>query len=216
MKKHLFLILLMGLSFSAFAQTIATTSTGKKVILYENGTWQYADSMSENKEKSAANQAPLSGEPLINTTVEATSSKIDVFSEVSPRLKRFFGEEKSKINCSAQWQNNKGDVLLKFEFLVPVGDGNRYFGYSLEGRTIQLHHADGSATTLTMNKAIAQKFIEKWNVSYFEAACLLNKEQITQLLRQPITKITVDWKKRTEEYEVENKKALQKGLLEVI
>jgi hypothetical protein len=44
MKKLLLLLLTLTLSASAFAQTIATTTDGKEVLLKEDGTYQYLES----------------------------------------------------------------------------------------------------------------------------------------------------------------------------
>lgn len=53
--KHKFLILIFLLGFSqVFSQENATTSKGRKVILFNNKTWEYADSASDNDTASVA------------------------------------------------------------------------------------------------------------------------------------------------------------------
>ncbi|MBI9065379.1 MAG: hypothetical protein JEZ14_25570, partial [Marinilabiliaceae bacterium] len=119
-------------------------------------------------------------------------------------------------NCTAEWHNDMGKVSLKLVFLVPIGDANRYFGYTLQDCLITLHYTNNEHSTFTISQDVTQKFIEKWNVSYYEGAFILNEEQINKLVNHPNVKMTVNWKKRTEEYEIKNSTILKKGLMEVL
>ena len=216
MKYTLILTLFLGLSISSMAQTKAITQTGKTVLLFDDGTWKYEHAEQNISSVATEENTDIVHAPLVNDTIIATSSKLDIFSEVSPRLKKFFGAEKSKINCTAEWHNDMGKVSLKLVFLVPIGDANRYFGHTLQDCLITLHYTNNEHSTFTISKDITQKFIEKWNVSYYEGAFSLDEEQINKLLKHPNVKMTVNWKKRTEEYEIKNSTILKKGLIEVL
>ncbi|MBI9065592.1 MAG: hypothetical protein JEZ14_26650, partial [Marinilabiliaceae bacterium] len=122
MKYTLILTLFLGLSISSMAQTKAITQTGKTVLLFDDGTWKYEHAEQTISGVATEGKTDITHAPLVNDTIIATSSKLDIFSEVSPRLKKFFGAEKSKINCTAEWHNDMGKVSLKLVFLVPIGD----------------------------------------------------------------------------------------------
>jgi len=47
--RYMFFIIFATCFFHANAQILATTSTGKKVFLYQDGTWKYADGGQEEK-----------------------------------------------------------------------------------------------------------------------------------------------------------------------
>jgi len=60
MKKILFTILFLTFSgFSLFAQTKATTKQGKKVILYDDGTWKYEVTKVEKAESKEYIEIPF-------------------------------------------------------------------------------------------------------------------------------------------------------------
>lgn len=61
MKKALLLLVLAASAVFAQAQTIAYTQDGKRVILFANGTWFYADSIYGNNNNSFYNNANTQG-----------------------------------------------------------------------------------------------------------------------------------------------------------
>ena len=211
MKFLLYLAAFVCLPTITFAQIKAITETGQSVVLFENGTWQY-----EKSDTPTTVSTPLTPKKRINDTIMATSGNVQLFNDVSKRLAHFFGEEKSKIKCTTQCTNNKGKVSLSFEFLVPVGDANRYFGNSLQERTITLQLGDGKMITTTISENSTQKFIDKWNISYYKGSCVLSSDHIESLLHQPVIRMTVNWKKRVEEYQISTSDVLQKVLTEVL
>lgn len=213
MKYLLILSLFFGLTISLNAQIKAITQTGKTVVLYDDGTWKY-ESGPTAKSNTLITE-PASTAVTINEEIVASSGSIQIFDDVSKKLARFFGEEKGKIKCLAKCTNNKGKVSLSFELLVPVGDANRYFGYSLQDRNITIQLEDGTSITTIISENATQKFIDKYNVSYFEGTCILTKEQSLQLLKTPAVQMSIDWKKTEETYQLTNRSVMRELMSEV-
>ncbi|WP_430809412.1 MULTISPECIES: hypothetical protein [unclassified Carboxylicivirga] len=204
------------------AQTVkAITQYGKTVILYENGTWKYekdtgtpAVSAPTTETKPATESKPRAS-LSISSDKEASSEKMELCNAVSKRLARFFGEEKGRVRCMAAVTNNKGEISINFEFMMPIGDANRYFGYTAMDRPITLSLADGRSVSGTFTNT-EEKFIDKWNVSYYKTQLLLSKDDIVHLMESKAMRMTIDWKKLEEEYQIEDTRAIQQMLLEVL
>lgn len=214
MKLIITTLLLCFLTLSLSAQIKAITQHGKTVILHENGTWEYENDKQENtpNHSSVSKITALN----INDSIITTSSKEEIFNSVSKKLSRFFGKEKGKIKCIASCTNNKGEISMNLEFMASIGDANRYFGYSIEGRNITFHLDDGQNITSTLTDNIEQKFIEKWNISFYKGSCVLTKENIIELLNHKVTTITFDWKKTKEQYTVDTPNTIQNIIKQVL
>ena len=225
MKHLLFFIAALLMSTAASAQTVkAITQHGETVVLFENGTWKYEkdlDKVNVTTPTSAPSAvapvtAPAIGNVGIDDSKEATSEKKELFNAVSKKLSRFFGDEKGRVRCSAAATNTKGEISLDFEFMMPIGDANRYFGVTVLGRTVSFQLSDGSVISKTFTTNIEEKFIDKWNVSYYKAGITLNKDDVSKLLRNNALRMTIDWKKVEEEYIFDNVTGLQIMLAEVL
>lgn len=228
MKYILTLFAIVALATNSNAQTIkAITQHGETVVLYENGTWAYEKDINTSTPP-ASSEAGVSiatpaavalpaAKPIdIDTNKEITTEKIELYNAVSKKLSRFFGEEKGRVRCSATATNSKGKISLNFEFMMQLGDANRYFGYTTKDRTMTLELADGSKVTTTFTENLEEKFIEKWNVSYYKASVVLNKEDIVKLLQNNTMRMTVDWKKLEEEYQIDKMDGIKTMLSEVM
>jgi len=219
MKHTLIFIVLIALNVSASAQHLkAITQHGQTVILFDNGTWQYED---DTKAKASGESIGIttnkaSGHIGIDTSKVHTSEKVELFNAVSKKLARFFGEEKGRVRCSATASNNKGEINLNFEFMMPLGDANRYFGYSALDRNVSFMLSDGTTLNQVFSKNTEEKFISKWNVSYYKASMVLSKADIMKILQNNTMRMKVDWKKVEEEYLFDNITALQAMLAEVL
>lgn len=222
--KHLFiLIVLLSATVSISAQTVkAITQYGETVVLFENGTWKYEKDLQTNASTAnamvpaAVASAITTSSITIDNTKEVTSEKIELFNAVSKKLARFFGEEKGKIRCSVSATNNKGEVMINFEFMMPLGDANRYFGYTAADRPLQFTLTDGTVLKNTFTQNIEEKFIEKWNVSYYKASIVLSDEEVNQLIKSNAIRLQVNWKKTDEEYNIDQTEAIRNILSEVI
>jgi len=222
MKQIILALVLLTIAGIANSQTVkAITQHGETVVLYENGTWKYEKDINTNANTPTV-VAPVTRPAVSDNKIDidaskvASSEKTEIFNAVSKKLSRFFGEEKGRVRCSAVASNNKGDITLNFEFMMPLGDANRYFGYSAQDRSIVFQLADGSTVTSTFTTNTEEKFIEKWNVSYYKAGVVLSHDEVIKLIKNNTLKITVDWKKVEEEYNVDNFEAIKVMLAEVL
>ncbi|MCU4156808.1 DUF3157 family protein [Carboxylicivirga sp. A043] len=228
MRYTIILFALLAIAINTNAQTVkAITQHGETVVLFENGTWKYEKDIQQttppttNGAVAAAAPVATTATPEIahsgiNATKEATSEKTEIYNAVSKKLSRFFGEEKGRVRCSATASNNKGTISLNFEFMMQLGDANRYFGYSAKDRTMTLELSDGTSITGTFTEGIEEKFIEKWNVSYYKAGIILSEQDVVKLLQNNTIRMTIDWKKLEEEYQIDNIEGIKQLLIEVI
>lgn len=214
-------IALITITISSKAQTVkAITQHGETVVLYDNGTWKYEKDITTEQSSTVEQAQPTKnitkGALVIDNTKEATSEKIELFNAVSKKLSRFFGEDKGRVRCNATASNNKGEVSLNLEFMMQVGDANRYFGFTAQDRTATIELTDGSKLTYTFNKNIEEKFIEKWSVSFYKVSFDIPEEDIQKLMNNKASRMTVSWKKIDEEYIFDNNSALQVVIADVI
>lgn len=209
MLRTLFLIVFI-LSFTklTYGQVRATTESGNKVLLFDNGTWKYEEKFVNTSEISA-----LPAEAI--TTIEVDSSKIfatdprDLFYLPSPRLVRFFGEAGGHIRCKLSCSNSLGVVKVHFIWEIPVSDGYRYFGSFKEGSNVTLEMEDGQKVELVMGDENNLRRLDNKNYSVISNASQpLTKTQIAALCSQPFRKMEVGWKKNSEEYDIEQSRFL--------
>lgn len=225
------ILLTLGILFCSqllFAQVRATTESGNKVILFDNGTWKYEEKKIDTPAQEAK-PADKSTAVVVAATVPSakvvevdTSREIQtdfgvVYNATSKRLDRFFGEENSKTRCKASCSNQKGDVKVHFLWEFPVGDGNRYYGYLKEGSLITLHFANGQKLELYSADGASWKTQEKYNFSALKGFTQnLNPDQIQILSTQALEKIEVEWKKDAEIYEVDDTNFFIQSLAKVL
>lgn len=219
MLRLLTLVVLLAFTQISFAQIGATTESGNKVLLFENGTWQYAEkTMAKNvRETQVAAMPAMASFVEIDSTREITSDYQELFYVPSPILSRFFGEIKGRIRCKMSCSNNRGAVQLNYMWEMPVGDGVRYFGYLKAGSKVRLHLQDGQKVELVVAENSTIKATEKYNMTAMSGSTLaLTKDQIVALTAQPFRKMEVDWKKKSEVYEVELSRYLMDTLPTVL
>lgn len=145
-------ILLLLFSFlsclTAAGQTEeATTNSGKKVILYPDGRWKYADEVAGKSTEPAKEKKPV----VQTTTVVATDcdGRLETTEDTRSGLRitktknRLFAEENAggdQIGIAMQ-KNSKGIITL---YLYPVGAGT-CIG---EGNKVNIEFTDGSKAEL--------------------------------------------------------------------
>jgi len=189
----------------SFAQIRATTESGNKVLLFDNGTWQYEEQLINAAEKST-----LTAKAVAVATLDVDSSKTfatdpeDLFFLPSPRLVRYFGESGGHIRCKLSCSNNLGIVKVHFMWEFPVSDGYRYFGSFKEGSKVTFTMDDGQKVELVMGDESSLRRLDNKNYSVISNASQpLTKTQIAALCAQPFRKMEVGWKKNPEEYDIE-------------
>ncbi len=204
------LILLAILALSpilSFSQTDAKTSDGKQVILYDDGTWEYKKEVKKIVNVDSKN---FSEAKSIKGNLE------EIYFATSERLDRFFGEPKNRIRGKAQCIIEKGQPKVEFTWEVYLGDGNRYFGYLKEGTPVNLKLKQNNNIQLSLTENVQTDVREKYNATIFRGTANISKEQLAILLQFPVETISVDWKKKSEEYTLEKPEFFRKELTELL
>lgn len=185
----------------SFAQIRATTESGNKVLLFDNGTWKYEETI-ENSSLSAEVVAVAAIN--IDSTREITKEPKNLFYLPSPRLVRYFGESGGNIRCKLGCSNNLGVVKLHFSWEFPVSDGHRYFGWFKEGTKVIFIMDNGQKVDLIMGSESSFKAYEKNNYSMISNTSQpLTNMQLSVLSAQTLDKMEVEWKKKPEEYYID-------------
>ena len=150
-----FLLIVFILTFTNFsyAQVRATTESGNRVLLFDNGTWKY-----DEHPVQAATDTALTTEAGAVVVVEVDTTKIvetesnEFFYLPSPRLVRYFGESGGKIRCRLSFSNNLGLVKIHFLWEFPIKDCERYFGWFKEGSKVIFTMYDNQTVEVVMSK----------------------------------------------------------------
>jgi hypothetical protein len=209
------IIVLLFFTQLCFAQVRATTESGNRVLLFEDGTWKYEEkTVAPVAKETVAAVVPV-GLPTvaIDSTKEFETETTELFYLPSPRLVKYFGEERGQIRCKISCSNNNGEIRIHYKWEVPVGDGIRYFGYLKAGTKLTVHMQDGQKIELLVGEDSNIKTMERYNFTAIHGATkALTNEQLVALTSQPFRKIEVDWKKKPEDYEIELSKYFMETL----
>ncbi len=182
-------------TMTIFAQTEATTKDGKEVTLYDDGTWEFKKEISETVKVESTS---------ISENMNAESEIKEIYFCESERLDRFFSSPKNKIRGKAKCIIKNGKPQIEFSWETYLGDGNRYFGYLKSGTMVTLKLKGDNNIQLTLTKDLLTEAREKYNVTIFKGTADVTNEQVALLVKYPIETVTVDWKKKPEEYKVDN------------
>ncbi len=207
-------VLLLAITERNFAQVRATTESGNKVLLFDNGTWKYEENATVQAETTAAvaEVAAVAAIAIDTTRIFATVPE-QLFYLPSPRLVKYFGESGGKIRCKMNCSNSLGIVKVHFMWEFPVIDPERYFGWFGEGTLVTFTMEGGQTVEIVMGDEATSKKIDKRNYSMISNASLpLTQTQISALLARPLRKMSVGWKKSAEDYEVEEVNLLMEAL----
>lgn len=212
--KKIFLICLMSFCLSNYinAQQTALTSDGKVVILYENGTWTFADiklpanedsttqkSIDQLNQVSALNAVEVDNSPIVLKTAEV--EKTSFIEGPSPKLEKYF-KEKNIVRCDLTLISKDGKASLKTDWKIMNGEAFSYFGFIKEGCKLSLELIGGKTVDLVYTKEFEPKEFLKYGFSIYSAELDLNEEQIKLLKNGIILKASMNWSKRMEEYKV--------------
>ena len=204
------LFFLVTLVNFAVAQVRATTESGNKVLLFDNGTWKYDEQKVNTADKSAGAVAVVGVAAIAIDSSKVTAAKPkDLFYLPSPRLVRYFGEADGNIRCKLGCFNKLGVIQIQFIWEIPVSDGYRYFGWFKEGSKVTFTMEDGEQVEVIMGDENDKKVYEKSNYSMISNVSQpLSQEQIASFISKPLDKMEVDWKKKPEEYHLESPRFL--------
>lgn len=200
-------ILAFGISLASNAQETALTSKGKVVILYDNGTWKYADVKVANETAiQSTNQKVLTSISNTNEAinlVDAEPEKSTFIEGPSAKLKKYF-KEKNIVRCDFAISSKDGKAFLKTNWKIMTGEAYSYFGFIKKGNTIRLELLGGETVDLTYTEEFEPKEFERYGFSTYSAELEISKEQLKKLRNRIVMKAHMTWSKRTEEYQVAN------------
>ncbi len=193
MIRRIYFIFIFIVSFSiqhTYAQIEAVTTNGKKVILFEDGSWEYL------RKTEILNSNDVEIDTLLSKRGELT----ELYYMVSPRLDRYFSGSQSMIRGKVECSFIKGEGRLFFQWEVNLSDAYRYFGNLRKGVELTLNIKGTDDLHLNLNQDLATDIMEKYNYSVLKGACILSQQQLNVLLKNQVVSIDVAWKKKNEKY----------------
>ncbi len=202
--------LAFGFSLLANAQETALTSKGKVVILYENGTWKYAD-VSVSGEKPAQQTENIVQTEIQETIIskehivlkEAEVEKITFIEGPSAKLQKYF-KDKNIVRCDFTLSSKEGKATLATEWKVMNGEAFSYFGFIKKEAKLSLELLGGQTVDLVYTNEFEPKEFTQYGFSTYSAQLDLTEDQIKLLQNKIVMKATMNWSRRAEEYQVVN------------
>ena len=221
-----FCFLVFGIAQIVHSQQTALTADGKVVILYDNGTWSYADvKVSANKTSDTEVKTINEQVVVINPKVEIDNSPITLkdgevaktaFIEgPSKKLAKYF-KQKNIVRCDFVLTSKDGKAILKTDWRIMNGEAYSYFGFIKEGNMLQLELIGGKKVDLVYTKEFEPKEYEKYGFSTYSAELELTEDQMRLLSKSIVYKAHMTWSRRTEEYKVIEPSYFIKALPEII
>lgn len=205
------MICLMAFGISQFvsAQQTALTADGKVVILYDDGTWKYADvkdpKLKESKAVSATGTVSAATAPVKNNSPivlkDGETEKVAFIEGPSKKLSKYF-KHKNVVRCDFTLTSKDGKAYLKTDWKIMNGEAYSYFGFIKKGNSLTLELIGGQTINLTYNEEFEPREYEKYGFSTYSAGIDLTDEQMKILRNTIIYKAHMNWSKRTEEYKV--------------
>ncbi|WP_282015880.1 hypothetical protein [Marinifilum flexuosum] len=198
----LVLVLLFCGIYTIDAQMRLRTPDGRVVLLYDNGTWKYE----EVKKAKPKQKAPVKSEieiskPIVLKKIELKPEA--VIKGVSAKLKKF-SKNKNIVKCDFQLVADEEKVILKTEWKIMDEEGFRFFGFITKKSKIDLELSNGEVVSLNYARAFEPKEYIKYGFTIFKAELTLREDQIRALQKAYITKSSMQWSRRVEEYDVYN------------
>lgn len=201
----LFILFFVGLGLSLQAQQTAKTKSGRLVVLFENGTWKYVDNTSTEKNETLVQTIDKEVE-VIDAKIElkdASTDKIVFINGSSAKLKKYF-KQKNIVHANFTLSSKKGEASLNIEWKIMTGEAFSYFGYIKPGSKIRIELMGGKLVDLIYTEEFEPKEFMKYGFSTYSTHLNLSLEQIALLKSSIVTKATMSWSKRSEEYKVVN------------
>jgi hypothetical protein len=218
MRSFLFLCLIFfGTLQITQAQQTALTSDGKVVVLYENGTWKYADVKVNNHKVQQNIIQPTNTkvevlEPIILKNAEVP--KTSFIKGPSKKLAKHF-RVKNIVRCQFTLISKDNKVKLKTDWKIMNGEAYSYFGFINDGDKLTLELIGGEKIDLIYTKEFEPKEFEKYGFSTYTAELDLSIEQLQKLQSKLVYKAYMNWGRRTEEYKVVNPSYFIKSIPEI-
>ena len=201
----LFILFFVGVGMSSQAQQIAKTNSGRVVVLFDNGTWKYVDEKPKVKTETAV-QAITGKVKVINAKLEikdTETEKLNFIKGPSAKLSKYF-KHKNIVNADFKLVSKEEKVSLLIDWKVMTAEGYSYFGYIKKGCKISLELMGGQIVDLIYTEEFEPKEYEKYGFSTYKTQLNLSLEQIALLQSNIVTKATMTWSKRSEDYKITN------------
>jgi hypothetical protein len=201
------IILLLTITTSiAYSQTTeATTTEGKKVILKQDGTWEFKDDSKSSVKKTFKSDCIY----RTNEVDEFTGTKKLVLEAdnfvnyTDEELKRFF-KNKDYIACKA-YTAKVNDLKVLYTFwTIQTKTAFDTYGYITKGSQIIIKFVDGQ--TLDLKFASSDTGDSNYDRDYttYSSYLLLDESAVELLQSSEVEKIRMYWSKGYEEYPVSN------------
>lgn len=209
--QFLLLVFIFGLSVTIKAQQRALTADGTVVILYNNGTWKYADGKKITTPGKVKKTIPKfipkpipKPIPMGTIILKKGESEEEVFiNGPSPKLSRYF-KTRNIIRAKFQLISNGNSAILKTNWRVVTGEAFSYFGFINRKCSITLELANGNVVDLKYVSEYSPNEYPKYGFSTYVAELPISKEELIQLGQSIVVKATMNWNRRSEIYKVEN------------
>lgn len=201
--KHILIIAVLifcGI-YTVGAQMRLKTPKGRVVLLFDNGTWKYEEKI---KIEPIKDIVPLQSKEEIEKPIllkEAVLEKQTVIKGESARLAKF-KDEKNTVKCDFQILSKDDKVVLKTDWKILDEEGFRFFGFITKKSKIDLTLSNGQIVSLNYVGDFEPKEYPNYGFTIFKSELTLSEEQIRALQKGYITKSSMQWSRRMEEYKV--------------
>jgi hypothetical protein len=193
-------ILLFCGVYQVDAQMRLKAPDGRIVLLFDNGTWKYEEvKKAEPTAKAAIKAEEEIAKAIVLKSVELESQT--VIRGVSEKLSKF-SSTKNLVKCDFQMLSDGEKVLLKTEWKIMDEEGFRFFGFITKKSKIDLELSNGEIVSLRYDRDFEPKEYPKYGFTIFKSELVLDEDQIRALQKAYITKTSMQWSRRLEEYTV--------------
>ncbi|NOU62058.1 hypothetical protein [Marinifilum caeruleilacunae] len=201
--KHILLvaILLFCSLYQADAQMRLKAPDGRIVLLFDNGTWKYEEVKKAEIPKAEIKADAEIAKPILLKSAELESQT--VIKGVSEKLSKF-SDTKNVVKCDFQLLSDGEKVLLKTNWKIMDEEGFRFFGFITKKSKIDFELSNGESISLQYAADFEPKEYPNYGFTIFKSELVLNQDQIRALQKAYITKSTMQWSRRTEEYAIYN------------
>ncbi|WP_143525035.1 hypothetical protein [Labilibacter marinus] len=194
--RNICLLVILVLPFVLNAQIEATTSEGKAVLLFEDGTWEYVTEDNTQTIDVATVE--------IAEGVSKESPLGELYYAESKRLVKYFGPVKGKIKGRAKCMIEDGTPKVFFQWELGLLDSYRYYGQMKPGKKVTLKTKSNATIDLVLTEDVDIEFMEKYKFSILKGTAVLSDEQFNLMMSSPVTEMEVEWKKESETYKVDD------------
>jgi len=215
MKKTAIIFLMVVLGTSIKAQKTAITDDGKKVILNDDFTWKYQDTvLNPFKEVSDVQVLPDSSyecsyfknEVDEFSGIEKIILKEEVFlTYTSEEMKKYY-RKKDYFTCSAYLAKIEGSKVIYWRFKILTKSAYKYYGSLSTQSKITLKFENGETLDLQIGVFDSGDTNYDYDYTTYSTYTMINDEAVNLLKSSPTSKARVYWSQGYQDYEVTNKK----------